>query len=183
MNKLQTIVNFVLFQLAWFACVVGASKGIPWLGVIVALAVAAWHIGQAAQPKQEIRLMLICLLLGGLYDQAILSSGLITYMHNGWGHAFTPLVPVWILGLWLAFSTTLNASLRWLHGRYVLGAALGAGGGPVGYKGAEKIGAVVLHGINSYIFLLLGWAIITPLLLGIANRHDGIADRQTEAAS
>lgn len=183
MNKLQIIVNFVLFQLAWFACVVGASKGLPWLGVIVALAVAAWHISQVSQPKQEIDLMLICLLLGGLYDQAILSSGLITYMHNGWSQTFTTLVPAWILGLWLTFATILNVSLRWMHGRYILGAALGAIGGPLAYKGAEKIGAVVLHGVSSYIALLLGWAIITPLLLGIATRHDGAANKGKEAIS
>ena len=183
MNKLQTIINFVLFQLAWFACVVGASKDLPWLGVIVALAVAAWHISQAIQPKLEMRLILTCLLIGGLYDQAILSSGLVTYVHNGWGNALTALVPAWILGLWLAFATILNASLRWMHGRYITGAVFGAIGGPLAYIGAEKIGAVTLHGNNSYIALSLGWAIITPLLLGIATRYDGFTDLRKEAIS
>lgn len=183
MNRLQTIINFILFQLAWFACVIGASKGLPWLGVYVALAVAAWHIRQVAQPKQEMRLILICLLLGGLYDQAILSGGLISYVNSGWGNSTIALVPVWILGLWLAFATILNAGLRWLHGRYILAAVLGAISGPLAYIGAEKLGAVTLHGVNSYIVLSLGWAILTPLLIGIAARHDAAADRLKEAVS
>ncbi|MEK9940662.1 MAG: DUF2878 family protein, partial [Methylotenera sp.] len=31
------IINFVLFQLAWFACVLGAANSQPWLGVGVTL--------------------------------------------------------------------------------------------------------------------------------------------------
>jgi hypothetical protein len=29
----QVVINFVLIQAAWFACVLGAARGMPWLGV------------------------------------------------------------------------------------------------------------------------------------------------------
>ncbi|MBA3696570.1 MAG: DUF2878 domain-containing protein [Methylotenera sp.] len=93
-------------------------------------------------------------------------------MHHGWS---TALVPAWILGLWLDFSTTLNVSLRWMHGRYLVAILFGAIGGPLAYIGAEKLGAVILHGNPSYIVLSLGWAVITPLLLSFAVRFDGFA--------
>lgn len=174
------IINFVLFQMAWFACVVGASCDIPWLGVQVVMAILVWHIGHSKQYMPELRLMLVCLLTGGLYDQMLLSSGLITYSSHGWSDA---LVPAWILGLWLAFATLLNGSLRWMHGRYLTGALFGAIGGPLAYAGAEKIGAVMITGRNSYIALSLGWAIITPLLLGVAARYDGFVSHTKESTA
>jgi hypothetical protein len=36
--------NFVAFQTGWFACVLGAANGMPWLGVIVAVLVVGWHV-------------------------------------------------------------------------------------------------------------------------------------------
>lgn len=175
--KTKLLINFVLFQLAWFACVIGASKAMPWLGVIMTGLIVAWHLNQAPRKKPEIQLLLICLLLGGVYDQTILSLDLITYMHHGWS---ADLVPVWILALWLTFSTILNVSLRWMHGRYLIAVIFGAIGGPLAYIGAAKLGAVVLHGNNSYIALSLGWTIITPLLLSIAARFDGFASNMKE---
>lgn len=172
MNNIKLISNFILFQLAWFACVMGASKGLPWLGVAVTAIVVAWHVAQAQYKKPEILLMLNCLIIGALFDQAIVSFELITYMHHGWS---TALVPAWILGLWLAFSTILNVGLRWMRGRYVVAILFGAIGGPLAYIGAEKLGAVILHGNSSYLVLSLGWAILTPLLLSIAARFDGFA--------
>lgn len=168
----KLIINFVLFQVSWFACVIGASKDMPWIGVAVTALVVAWHIMQTPYKKPEIQLGLICLVLGGLFDQAIVSSELISYMHPGWSSA---LVPAWILAMWLAFSTILNMGLRWMHGRYLVAIIFGAIGGPLAYLGAANLGAVILHGNSSYIVLSLGWAVITPVLVNIAARFDGFS--------
>lgn len=176
----RLIINFVLFQLSWFACVIGASKAVPWLGVAVTALVVVWHIVQAPHKKPEIQLVLICLLIGGIFDQAIVSLELISYMHPGWSSA---LVPAWILAMWLAFSTILNVGLRWMHGRYMVAVVFGAIGGPLAYIGAANLGAVILHGNNSYIVLSLGWAIITPLLVSTAARLDGWAGDRQESRS
>jgi len=176
--NIQLISNFVLFQVSWFACVIGASMAKPWLGITITLLVVAWHITQAPQKEPEILLTAICLLIGAVFDQALVSFQLITYMHHGWSDA---LVPAWILAMWLAFSTLLNVGLRWMHGRYVVAIIFGAVGGPLAYIGAEKLGAVMLYGDSGYIALSLGWAIITPLLLSIAARYDGFAGQIKES--
>lgn len=167
------IINFMLFQLAWFACVVGASEAMPWLGVIVTIFVLVWHFYQAKKAKPEALLMFFALIIGAMFDQAMLSFHLIDYMQHGWS---TLLVPVWILALWLGFVTTLNVSLRWMHGKHLIAVIFGAVGGPLAYLGAEKLGAVALHGTNSYIVISIGWAIITPLLLIISSRLDGFKE-------
>jgi hypothetical protein len=164
------VINFILFQLAWFSCVIGAAKGMPWLGVVVTLAIVTWHLTQAKAIKPEATLILSALAIGTSYDQILLSLNLVTYVHHGWDVAF---VPVWILALWVAFSTILNVSLRWMRGKHLIAIVFGAIGGPLAYLGAEKLGAVTLYGTSSYIALSIGWAIITPLLLLISTRLDG----------
>ena len=104
---MQKIVNFVLFQIGWFACVIGAGKQMPWLGVIVVLAVITWHLSQASQPKLELILLLVAVIIGGIYDQLMQSSTLLVYQSHGWSES---IVPAWILALWAVFVTTLNVS-------------------------------------------------------------------------
>ncbi|MDD2833223.1 MAG: DUF2878 domain-containing protein [Methylotenera sp.] len=160
------LANFLLFQLAWFACVAGAAYGMPWLGVSVTLMTTAWHLYQSKRAKPEMLLMFGVLLIGASFDQIMLLSELVTYQQHGWS---TSLVPVWIMALWLAFASTLNLSLAWMQGRYLMATVFGASGGPLAYFGAQNIGAVTLPGSASYIALSIGWAIITPALLYLAK--------------
>ncbi|MGB4812130.1 MAG: DUF2878 domain-containing protein [Methylophilaceae bacterium] len=167
----KIILNFVLFQISWFACVIGAAKQTPWLGVAVVLACITWHLANAKNARAELVLMLISLVIGGLFDQIMQSTGLINYASHGWS---TSLVPVWILALWLAFTSTLNMSLRWMRGKNLVAVFFGLIGGPLAYIGAEKLGAVSLSNYPMhYVALGLGWGIITPLLLKISQHFDG----------
>ena len=166
----KIITNFVLFQLGWFACVLSAAKNLPWLGVMVVLVIVAWHLWQAKQTKPEFVLLLITLLIGGFFDQLMLSSHLITYQAHGW---IDTLLPAWILALWAAFATVLNVSLRWMRNRWLIAILFGAIGGPLAYLGAEKLGAVTLNMPLAYVALGVGWAILTPLLLKLSIKFDG----------
>ena len=84
MPKPHIIINFVLFQVGWFACVLGAAKQMPGLGVIVVTAIVLWHLSQAKQAMPELMLLAIALVVGGAFDQALLSSNLISYQAHGW---------------------------------------------------------------------------------------------------
>ena len=170
------ITNFILFQLAWFACVLGAAKAMPWLGVGVTLIILGWHFYRAKQAKPEITLMFTALFIGAIFDQSMLTLQLIEYQAHGWS---TWLVPVWILALWLAFASTLNVSLAWMHDRYLAALLFGAAGGPLAYLAAEKLGAVTVSSASAYIALALGWGVITPLLVRTAKRHNGFTTKVT----
>ena len=37
------VINFVLFQIGWLACVVGGATGYPWFGPAIVLAIIAYH--------------------------------------------------------------------------------------------------------------------------------------------
>jgi Protein of unknown function (DUF2878) len=165
------IINFILFQLGWFACVISASKQLPWVGVGIVFVIIIWHLSQAKDAKPEIFLLIITLLIGGSYDQLLQHNTLLTYQAHGWS---TNIVPVWILALWAVFVTTLNVSLRWMHGKWLVAVLFGAIGGPLAYMGAEKLGAVDINVTpNSYVALSIGWAVLTPALLFLSQKFDG----------
>ena len=164
------IANLLTFQLAWFSCVLSAAYGIPWLGVAVTLATLSWHLSNAKQVKPEVLLLILAVIIGACFDQLMLIMQWIGYQSHGWDGS---LVPVWILALWGAFASTLNVSLAWLQGRYLISMTFGAFGGPLAYLGAEKIGAVTLNGNDSFIALSIGWALLTPLLLYLAKHLNG----------
>jgi hypothetical protein len=176
MSKM-VIINFVLFQAAWFACVLGAANDMPWLGVIATVFVIAWHLNQAKEAKPEAILLIITLFIGAMFDQLMLSANLIHYESHGWSDA---LVPAWILALWAGFVTALNVSLRWMQAKWLVAILFGAIGGPLAYMGAARLGAVTLNIYpQSYLALSIGWAILTPVLLMLAKRYDGFQNNQS----
>lgn len=110
--------NFIGYQCAWLACVVGARAGRAWLALPVVIAVVGRHVARASESWRELTVVLI---VGG------------------------------VGALWLSFATTLNVSLRWLRGRPLETALLGAiarrfdGTAPLAFapRDASKVGGHV----------------------------------------
>lgn len=173
--QLNIIINFLCFQIAWFACVLGAAYALPLLGVIITGLVVSWHLYNAKRYKLEGYLILIAMLIGATFDQLMVSTQLVSYAHHGWANASLNihLVPIWIIALWAGFTTSLNVSLRWMRDKTAIAMLFGAIGGPLAYFAAQRLNAVTLHGILSYIVLSIGWAVITPLLLKLSKKFDG----------
>ena len=166
------IANIVAFQIGWFACVLSAAHGWPWAGTATAVAVVAWHAARAERPAQELKLIITTVLIGALWDSALTALGWITYPS---GTLIAGAAPHWMLGLWALFATTLNVSLNWLKGRWLLAATLGAVAGPLSYWGGARLGALEFTDpVRALAALAVGWAILTPALLALASRYDGI---------
>jgi len=171
MSRLRLAINIVAYQCAWFACILGAAAQRPGLGMAVALAVVLWHLGSAPEPRRELRLIGIAVLLGLAFESLLVASG---WVHMEPGVLFGSITPLWMVALWAAFATTLNVALRGLRHRYLLCAALGAVGAPLAYYAGARLGA--LHWVNEVPALLviaLGWAVLTPVLMKSAQRFDG----------
>jgi hypothetical protein len=170
------IINIVLFQAGWFACVLSAAHGQPWAGTALAAAIVAWHTLRAAKPEQEFKLIGIVVLLGALWDSALVMTGWIVYPA---GTVIDGAAPHWILALWALFATTLNISMRWLRQRALFAVILGAIGGPLSYAAAARLGAVTFaEPVPIVIALALGWALIMPALVALAQRYDGMMSPQ-----
>ncbi|RPH93665.1 MAG: DUF2878 domain-containing protein [Lysobacterales bacterium] len=172
---MNLVVNFVAFQLGWFACVLGAAKGLPWAGVLVVLAVIALHLARVRRPLPELRLVGLAMALGLLVDSLLLATGWLSYPTGLW---LPGLAPYWIVAMWGLFATTLNVSMGWLRGRPLLAVLMGAVGGPLSYLGGEKLGGIELtEPVAAMAALAVAWAVAMPLLMMAAERLDGVRER------
>jgi len=129
--------NFLAYQLAWFAVILGAARGFAWAGAAVALLVAALHVARHRNGS-ELKLIGLAALIGALVDSTLAISRQVKFV-QAWPE---DLAPYWMLSLWIAFATTLNHSLRWLMLRPVAAALAGALGGPLAYLAGAKLGAL-----------------------------------------
>ena len=167
------IISFALFQIAWFAAVLGGAHDLDFVGSCPALALFAFHIASNYRRWFEsCAIILAIFILGIVIELIVLKSGAITYRGLTASAVFPPL---WILALWLAFATLPDGALSWLSGRFGLQLLFGAFGGPLSYIAGEKLGAAQLNPSFTYamVVLAVAWAIATPAcfkLVGIFSK-------------
>ena len=167
---MKVMVNFLAFQIGWFACVLDAANGMPWLGPLVCAPILTLHFAMADQPGAEFRLVLLAVGGGLVLDSLLVQSGWLSYAN---GLILPGLAPYWILVMWALFASTLNVSMRWMHGKLGLSAIFGAIGGPLSYLAGERLGAVVFeNGWYALTALGVGWALAMPLLMLAASNLD-----------
>jgi len=168
---MRTLLNFAAFQLGWFACVLGAANGQPWVGLpVVGLAIAL-HLLLAERPALEARLILVAMATGLVADSLLASSGWLRYASPAPAAA---LAPYWILAMWALFATTLNVSMKWLKGNPGLAALLGAACGPLSYMAGQRLGALEFVDFQAgTLALAVTWALAMPFLMLAAARFDG----------
>jgi len=165
------LINLIGFKVGWVSSVMGAAAQMPWLGPAVFALVAFVHLRQARRPDLELGLVIAAGLIGVFFDSLIVAMGWVTYPSG----QFNPmLAPYWIVTMWMLFATTLNRSMAWLKGRVVLAVILGAVAGPGSYYAGQKLGAIeFVEPIAALSALSIGWAIIMPVLMVLAERLDG----------
>ena len=161
------LINFLLYQVGWFACVLGAASGRTWAGAGLALALVAVHLVLVRDRAREATLLLAAAGLGLTLDSLQLNLGVFRYPS---GSPLAGLAPPWIVVLWLQFATLLHFALRWLSGRYLLAAVLGLLGGPVSFWGGARLGAIEFASPLAYLVLGCVWAVAMPALVWLGDR-------------
>ena len=171
---MPVLINFTAFKLGWAACVFGGAAGTPWIGVLAVLAVVALHAWRSPDGGAELRLVLLAGALGTVWDSLLVATGVLVYPS---GQLATWLAPVWISGLWMAFATSLNVTMRWMRERLFVAAVFGAVGGPLAFWGGTRLGAVAFPDSTLAIVVLgVGWMLLMPTLVVLAARFDGWAE-------
>jgi|SRR5688572_22335984 len=152
----RTVYNFVAYQVAWFACVLGAANGHTTIGPLTVMVVVLLHLFLSPQPRADFKLMGCALAIGLVHDTALLQLGILDFSVAAWSGEWPP---PWMFALWIAFATTLNESLNWLMQRRSLAMLGGAIGGPLAYLAGERLGALTLHSTWALPAVGLGWAL------------------------
>jgi hypothetical protein len=165
---ISKIINVILYELGWGCCVLGAAWGYPLIGGGLALVLVLVHLWLAGDCRQEVRLMLVAVLLGLLIDSGQQALGLFRFKPDGLGLV----LPLWVFVIWAQFATLFRYALSWLSSRYLLAVLFGAIGGPLAYAGGVQLGAADFGPRPLFTMTVLAviWALVVPLLVWISGR-------------
>lgn len=177
----RNLLNFAVFQVAWFACVLGGASDRALLGLLVVAGAVGLHLAISSRPRREAALVLVVGSIGLLWDSLIVSQGLMSYPSGTFARG---VAPSWIVAMWVLFATTLNASLGWLKGRPLLAVLMGGIGGPLAYLAGHRLGGVEMTDPALALAAQgLGWSLLMPLLTLVAARLNGFDSAGSPAAS
>lgn len=166
----RAVISFVVLQVSWFACVLGAARGYPWIGPVVVLVVLTVHVGKQPAPARELVILGISAVVGFLIDTAFLRFGVVRIPSS-------MLSPPWLVALWPNFISTTAKSglLRSLPRRPLLAGLLGAVGGPLAYDSGARLGAIELgdHRVAALAIVGVVWGAVVPALAVMRQRVSG----------
>lgn len=162
----RNIGNFVLFQMLWFAAVLGAAKGFSWLALPVLACMFGWAAVTGARARDDVLLAVAGLGVGILFEVMFLSSGLIRYEEQALSWA----PPLWILALWAGFAMSFNHSMAWLQDRWLACVVLGAFGSASSLYAGISFGAAQPNAPIWAVSMVYGfsWAVLVPVLAWVA---------------
>jgi hypothetical protein len=167
------LIDLALFNVGWFAAVLGAAAGAPWVGPVVIGAITFWRLWMLRFASGAILLYVLAFVVGYAADLSMVLAGALEFPERAvWPGPIAEPVPLWMPAMWTNFAGALHFSLRLLRGRYALGAIVGLVGGPLAYYAGMRLGAVTLPDPLWRSAPLVGveYLIALPLLLWIASR-------------
>ena len=172
-GRARQLTNFVVFQSAWFAAVLGAAHGHPLWGTAAVGVAMAWHLAVSARPIVEAKLLLAICAIGFVVETAVALQGHIAYPS---GQPVPFLAPYWMVALWGLLGIALNVTVRWLKHRPLLAALLGAVAGPLSFVSGVRLGgAEFIDRTPALVTLACTWAVLMPVLMALSNRFDGVS--------
>jgi hypothetical protein len=138
--------------------------------MLFAAGTVAFHLGRIHDWRREARFIAVAVITGWLWETALVRAGLLVY--PGF---VTGVAPYWLAGLWAMFAIQFNILLTWLRQRLLLAAVLGAVAAPMSFRAGAALGAVQFTDTVAALgTLAAGWALLTPALLVLAQRWDGV---------
>ncbi|MFE8071692.1 DUF2878 domain-containing protein [Marinobacteraceae bacterium S3BR75-40.1] len=174
----KNVVNFVIFQTAWFICVLrqdDVAAGITLALVVLHLAIISQH------RERELRFLIMAAILGISVDTFWQNLGVLSFPAHQGAYA-SGMLPGWMLTIWLIFATTLHHSLHWMAKSRVLLLALPPVAGLLAYISAQALGAVEIgHGAWGYVAIAIGWLLVFPTQVKMMEWMEARSARTTTA--
>ena len=158
MSKKKIFFTLTGYQLTWMACVFSEkqfSKDI--LGVIVGILFLLLYFYYSKNKLKFIKISLLIAIPGYVFDSALVFFSI--YEFN------TPLIfgylPLWMIVLWLSFSTLFDEILIFLKNYTLPGVILSCFLGPLTYYLGKPIGIITIYNLSLFFFLMtLFWAML-----------------------
>lgn len=167
------LLNLAAFKIGWIAVVFAAASGKPWAGIAVVAVVVIVHLLRTPRASAELVVLVAASVIGFAWESILVALDLVDY---GSGIAHPAMAPFWIVAMWVLFATTLNVGMRWMRRSTFIAALAGGVGGPLAFAAGERAGAVEFGDpMVSLAAVAVGWTLLLPLLVVVAERFDGYA--------
>lgn len=155
----KKLLNITIFQVGWFVCIFSGSL---W-AICFTLLVLVIHGVFFVKNSREWMVILLFSSLGISIDSTLIYFELLK--------ATSPIIPLWLVCLWVLLSLTLCHGLQWLQNRLLLSAVAAAVIGPWSYWAGSQFVDIQLTTLpTSLPVLALLWALVMPLGLYLARR-------------
>ena len=69
------LVNYTLYQIGWFACVLGAASQRPWTGCLIAMILVGVHLALSVERVLEVRLVVLATAVGAAVEMIQIAAG------------------------------------------------------------------------------------------------------------
>jgi len=153
--------NIIFFNLMWVGLVIGRESllglTVPMVLIYSAILVFIEII--------KIQQLLVPAALGIAIDSILTMLGIFDFGDT------TLLIPLWLITLWIAFSTTLTQSLKFVGNNWLVTVTSGAIILPFNYAVGERLGAVTFTENYFLTVFIIGiiWSMCLPLLFATTD--------------
>lgn len=168
-------INYLLYQIGWFACIFGAAWQQELAGVFIAILLTSAHLWLSSDRDVEVRLVATALLVGTVVESVQAAAGTYTSttVFDLGGNQ-----PIWLLTLWAQFAITFRYCLRGVLRRPWAALLFGACGGPLAFLAADRLGALTLLPPlgEGLLRISAAWTIALLLFSWVTRRWSGDTD-------
>ena len=151
----HVVINAVLFQLTWFAAVLGGS-----MVAVAACAVLSTHLVFRDSLKADCTIGAITAALGLGLDTLWIHLNVLDFYG-------AVVAPAWIVVLWAALGLSMNHSMAWFVTRPLPGAILAAASAPVSYLSGAALGGVIVPDSALLGYVSVAWFVLFYVLLNV----------------
>ncbi len=133
--------NVLSFYVIWYLCILGASFHFERTAIVLSIFLVLVHFFFSSKKQLDLVYLAVLFLVGYGVDLVFLRFSILTYPADTliWNISG---VPLWILMLYVGFSTTLNHSLLFINQHAFLSFVFGSIGGAFCYALAGYRGVV-----------------------------------------
>ena len=167
----NVIINAVLFQILWFAAILGSAHSLIWPSLLACSLLAIWQLNPMRRQASDFILIPVAIVIGLIIDTLLLQLKLFKFTYP---FPFEGISPLWIILLWVGFAMTINHSLKWLNLHPLLPALVGAIFAPLSYLAGLRLGAVEYLADPLLVSISIGaiWAIAMTIIARIPTRFE-----------
>ena len=168
MNKYKIFLTLTGYQFTWLACVFGESKfNQPMLGIYIGVTYLLIFFYLNKNKTRFLKISFLISLPGYLFDSIMVYFSI--YIFDTIFIIGT--LPIWMMVLWLSFSTLFDEILIFFERFKILGVVMSGSLGPITYYLGEPIGILNINNIILFFtFMIIFWSMLMAFYLKFVVR-------------